>query len=76
MSRIAEKLSLTSRDDDDKSKELAIRLGLTSEQLEKTAGLTGSDKIMMTLLVWKQTRRRTHPLLHDLIKDLLVSPSI
>ena len=78
MSKSAEQLSESFREhsdktsEHDKSKEFAMsRLGLTPEQLERTAGLTGSDKIMMMLLLWKQTRKRPYSKLSELTEGFI-----
>ena len=70
MVRIAEQLAhafIT----EDKTEELIGHLGLSEEQQGLLSSFSGSDRIMMMLLLWKQSRKEEPSRLNEIVKDYI-----
>ena len=55
---------------EDKTEKLIERLGLSEEQRGLLSSFSGSERIMMMLLLWKQSRKGQQPELTEIVKDL------
>ena len=55
----------------DKTEELISRLSLSDDQQRLLSSFSGSDRIMMMLLLWKQSRKEESSRLNEIIKDYI-----